>query len=39
VGAFLAVPAAAIGVAIANELRERDMIGPNAPHKERADEL
>jgi putative heme transporter len=33
VGAFLAVPVAAVIVAISNELRERDLIGPNAPHK------
>jgi putative heme transporter len=33
VGAFLAVPVAAVVVAIGNELRERDLIGPNAPHK------
>jgi putative heme transporter len=33
VGAFLAVPIAAVVVAIGNELRERDLIGPNAPYK------
>jgi putative heme transporter len=33
VGAFLAVPVAAVVVAIGNELRKRDLIGPNAPHK------
>jgi putative heme transporter len=33
VGAFLAVPVAAVVVAIGNELRERDIIGPDAPYK------
>jgi predicted PurR-regulated permease PerM len=33
VGAFLAVPIAAVAAAIGNELRSRDLIGPNAPYK------
>jgi putative heme transporter len=33
VGAFLAVPTAAVLVALAAELRERDIIGPNATYK------
>jgi putative heme transporter len=38
VGAFVAVPTAAIAVAIAAELRERDLIGPNR-RKRRPTEL
>lgn len=33
VGAFLAVPIAAIVVAVCAELRQRDLIGPNASYK------
>jgi putative heme transporter len=35
VGAFLAVPTAAVIVACAAELRQRDIIGPNASYKRR----